>query len=304
MKYLVMETHPAYAVLLDESGRFLKAANLNYQVGDTVQDILEMKPPSAAGRTRLIRRMTAMAAAAACFCLVFFGYYQPNFVAYGTIFIRINPEVEITVSRTERVLELDGRNPDGEILIAEYEYKGKERETVTRELIQRAMDMGYLSGGDSVTVSIDSADMEWKKKEEEGIRSQMEEEYGTQIVIHVGDDPQPEQSDDTEEPLQIIVPVPPAQQPENPAPDGGEVQPDADGGAGDGVSDYGDSDYEVSDYSAPEQVPEPQEPVVQDNGDSGYEDAGDGDSGYDGGSAYGDSAYAGDDDGDSGYEDD
>ena len=25
MKYLVMETHPAYAVLLDQSGRFLKS---------------------------------------------------------------------------------------------------------------------------------------------------------------------------------------------------------------------------------------------------------------------------------------
>ena len=30
MSYLVMETHPAYAVLLDEEGRFLKAANLRY----------------------------------------------------------------------------------------------------------------------------------------------------------------------------------------------------------------------------------------------------------------------------------
>ena len=37
MTYLVMETHMAYAVLLDENGRFLKAANLRYQVGDTVE---------------------------------------------------------------------------------------------------------------------------------------------------------------------------------------------------------------------------------------------------------------------------
>ena len=36
MKYLVMEVRPAYAVVLDEEGRFLKAANLHYQVGDTV----------------------------------------------------------------------------------------------------------------------------------------------------------------------------------------------------------------------------------------------------------------------------
>ena len=45
MNYLVLETHPAYAVLLDEEGRFLKAANLHYQVGDTVQNIVELRPP-------------------------------------------------------------------------------------------------------------------------------------------------------------------------------------------------------------------------------------------------------------------
>ncbi len=45
MKYLVMETHPAYAVVLDNEGRFLKAANLHYQVGDTVERIVELRPP-------------------------------------------------------------------------------------------------------------------------------------------------------------------------------------------------------------------------------------------------------------------
>ena len=45
VNYLVMETHPAYAVVLDEGGRFLKAANLRYQVGDTVQEIVELRTP-------------------------------------------------------------------------------------------------------------------------------------------------------------------------------------------------------------------------------------------------------------------
>ena len=30
MSYLVMECHTSYAVVLDEQGRFLKVANLNY----------------------------------------------------------------------------------------------------------------------------------------------------------------------------------------------------------------------------------------------------------------------------------
>ena len=152
MKYLIMETHPAYAVLLDENGRFLKAANLNYHVGETVQDIIELKSLDKQARRPLIRQVMAMAAAAACFCLVFFGYYQPNYMAYGTIFIRINPEVEMTVSRTERVLELDGRNADGDQLISGYDYSGKSREIVPPDLIHRVETKrrgrrAYTNGG-------------------------------------------------------------------------------------------------------------------------------------------------------------
>lgn len=38
MKYIVMECHFSYTVLLDENGKFLKAANRGYQVGQTVYD--------------------------------------------------------------------------------------------------------------------------------------------------------------------------------------------------------------------------------------------------------------------------
>ena len=43
MKYLVLENHPAYAILLDQTGRFVKAANRHYQVGETVQNVLELR---------------------------------------------------------------------------------------------------------------------------------------------------------------------------------------------------------------------------------------------------------------------
>ena len=52
MKYLVMETHPAYAVVLDEQGRFLKAANLHYQVGETVEEVVELRLPPPRQRLR------------------------------------------------------------------------------------------------------------------------------------------------------------------------------------------------------------------------------------------------------------
>lgn len=44
MKYLVMECHRGYAVVLDEEGRFLKAANLNYTVGQELTEIITAPP--------------------------------------------------------------------------------------------------------------------------------------------------------------------------------------------------------------------------------------------------------------------
>ena len=96
MKYLVMETHPAYAVVLDEEGRFLKVANLQYRVGDTVQHIVELRQARPRAPA-LWKPLSGLAAAAACLCLVFFGYYQPNYTAYGTLRIQINPDVELTL---------------------------------------------------------------------------------------------------------------------------------------------------------------------------------------------------------------
>ena len=53
MNYLVLETHPAYAVLLDERGRFVKAANRGYRVGDRVQDPVLLQAAGAPSRSAL-----------------------------------------------------------------------------------------------------------------------------------------------------------------------------------------------------------------------------------------------------------
>ena len=205
-----MEVHPAYAVVLDEEGRFLKAANLRYQVGDTVRDIVELRHPREK-RPALWKPLSGVAGLAACLCLVFFGYYQPNFTPYGALRIQINPDVELTLSRTDRVLELEGLNEDGQSLIAGYEYSGKDREDVTGELVERAIDMGYLSGGETVSITVTSADADWQAREEQAAREDLEERYGETIVIQIG-------PADEEPVTEVVIPVTPEPEPE-PVPD-------------------------------------------------------------------------------------
>ena len=248
MKYLVMETHPAYAVVLDEDGRFLKAANLRYQVGDTVQDIVELRTP----QKKVVpawKPLSGLAAAAACLCLVFFGWYQPNYTAYGTLRIQINPDVEMTVSRTDRVLDLEGLNDDGEDLIEGYSYQGKDRETAANELVERAIDMGYLSDGETVSITVSSTDADWQAREETQVRAQLEARYGETIVIRLGSDPAPEVTPPQADPPEVVIPVTPPAAAED-ATDYGDTDygPNADGATDYADTDHGPNTDGVTDY--------------------------------------------------------
>ena len=269
-----MEVHPAYAVVLDEEGRFLKAANLRYQVGDTVRDIVELRRPKEK-RPALWKPLSGVAGLAACLCIVFFGYYQPNFVPYGALRIQINPDVELTLSRTDRVLELEGLNADGRVLIEGYDYGGKDREDVTEELVERAIDMGYLSGGETVSITVTSADADWQAREEQAAREDLEERYGETIVIQIG--PAPEEPPATE----VVIPVAPPEPEPTPEPPPEQTDPpvvpdDTDDRPGSGgVTDYQDTDYGpdadgITDYESPNDGP-----YV--DGDTDYEDRDDGD---------------------------
>ena len=259
MSYLVMEVHPAYAVVLDEEGRFLKAANLRYQVGDTVRDIVELRHPREK-RPALWKPLSGVAGLAACLCLVFFGYYQPNFTPYGALRIQINPDVELTLSRTDRVLELEGLNEDGQSLIAGYEYSGKDREDVTGELVERAIDMGYLSGGETVSITVTSADADWQAREEQAAREDLEERYGETIVIQIG--PTDEKPPVTE----VVIPVTPPEPEPTPEPPPEQTDPPV----VPDDTDYGPNADGVTDYEPPDEGP-----YV--DGDTDYEDRDDGD---------------------------
>ncbi|MEQ2442034.1 hypothetical protein WMO64_00960 [Pseudoflavonifractor sp. CLA-AP-H29] len=269
MNYLVMEVHPAYAVVLDEEGRFLKAANLRYQVGDTVRDIVELRRPRGQ-RPALWKPLSGVAGLAACLCIVFFGYYQPNFVPYGALRIQINPDVELTLSRTDRVLELEGLNADGRVLIEGYDYGGKDREDVTEELVERAIDMGYLSGGETVSITVTSADADWQAREEQAAREDLEERYGETIVIQIG--PTDEKPPVTE----VVIPVTPPEPEPTPEPPPEQTDPpvvpdDTDDRPGNGgVTGYQDTDYGpysdgVTDYESSNDGP-------YIDGDTDYED--------------------------------
>ena len=183
MKYMVMECRSAYAVVLAEDGRFLKVANLHYTEGQTVTEVTELKLPQTHG----IRRkhwITTLAAVAACLALAVSTLFVTAGMPCASVYLTINPQVRIDVNRREKVVAVEGMNADGEDLLAGYDYSRKALDTVMDELVDRAMEMGYLHPGGKITLSLE-ADDRWVSLHEEQLGSHLQDHVTEDVTVYI-----------------------------------------------------------------------------------------------------------------------
>lgn len=264
MKYLVMEVRPSYAILLDEEGRFVRAANLHYEPGQTVEHIVPMRTRAPRGKGVLVWLPGMLAAA--CLVLMAAVLLRAPIAPYASVYLTINPQVRIDVDRKSMTRGLEGVNQDGRDLVEGYDWKGKHLDQVTDELIDRAVDMGYLAPGGAITIDLEAEDEDWAVQTNQALQTHLEEYLQYQnlrVTVQVGQS--------------VSIPVAPeATAPPAPAPATAAPAPNPN-----------DSGYGETDYGTAAPTPEPA-------GDSGY---GEGDSGYG-------AAPTAEPEGDSGYEDD
>lgn len=286
MKYMVMECHPAYAVVLDETGRFSKVANMHYSVGQTVTEVVEMAAPQtkrADTKKKTVRWVSSLAAVAACLVLIFTSVFLTGQMPYASIYMTINPEVRIDVNRSDIVVGLAGVNEDGKMLIEGYSYQKKDLNLVVDELVDRAIEMGFLSEGGQITLELDADDNQWVVAHSDSLDTQLSE-YLTDkltVTIEVTD----KNSNKTSIPVEGGSGYGESDYGEPPST--GTTTPPSTSGSNYDDSGYeateGDTDYGNSDYS--ETTP----PATPPTSDSDYDDPDEDDSGY------------GDDDQDSAY---
>lgn len=208
MKYMVMECHPGYAVVMDNAGRFLKVANLHYEVGQTVTSVLEMKNADVSSNAKIIhlRKMwISVASIAACLCLVVLGSWRFLMSPYGSVRMQINPDVQMTVNRLDYVIGLDGLNDDGEDLIEDYSYQWKKIDLVADELADRAVEMGYLKEDGTIRITVESKHEKWKTETEKRILIELEDHMKDSVTVTP--DP-PDNFDETLSPVESRVPIP------------------------------------------------------------------------------------------------
>lgn len=193
MTYLVMETRSSFAIVLDETGRFIKAANMGYEVGQKVKHIIEMdiqeqiyeedtetvflqeEGKITAARKKIKRAAAVISALAACMVLILTNVLGQDTQTYASVMLTINPQVKIEVNRSDKVLELTALNEDGKILIDGYVYKKKDIHCAVEELLDRAVDMGFLKEGGQVRLYIDADDDEWIFNTEKSLKKQIDQ---------------------------------------------------------------------------------------------------------------------------------
>jgi len=197
VKYIVMECHVSYAVVLDEDGRFLNVANMNYQVGQTVTDVVEIGSSGFVAvkkRNRIIKWIGSIAAIAACVVLTVVSLAQfTSSSPYGSVYVTINPEVRIDVDRDDCVVDLAGINADGVQLIDGYSYDDKHIDLVMDELVDRAISMGFLHEGDQITLTFDAEDGEWVVNKRDSLSTHLSEHLNKvmSVTIQIGESTSP-----------------------------------------------------------------------------------------------------------------
>ncbi len=182
MKYIVMECHRAFAVVLDEDGRFLKVANMHYEVGETVTEVIEMNVQPKKKQHRWVFSLTA---AAACLLLVVSFFFQTGYAAYASVYLTINPEIRIDVDREDVVLGLEAMNEDGTDFLSGYEYRNKKLDVVMDELVDRAIEMHYLREGGTVSLRLDAQDETWITSHKESMSTDLERHLTEKLTVTV-----------------------------------------------------------------------------------------------------------------------
>ena len=279
MEYLVMECGLSYAVVMDQDGRILKVPNLGYTVGQTLEDVVLL--PERPAKTTLHKRLARWGTMVACLCLLLLGSWVWQ-SPIGTVRMQINPDVLLSVNRFDRVVALEGLNEDGTALIDGYRAYGQEMKTVSDELADRAMELGYLSAGGQITLTVDSEKGDWKTAAEELLLLELEVHFEQRVTVTVDGKRPSAGQEPTEE---IIIPSQPEEDPnkddtDDDFDDDTQVNGAHDDNEDDGIGDDDDDDLDaaVSTWGDSENEDEQDDtPPISESDDSDDDDTQDSD---------------------------
>ena len=99
-----------------------------------------MKKP---GNTARFFRLAGLAAA--CFAIILLGWFQVFRLTDATVYLDVNPSVELDVNRLGRIVSTEAENEDGRIILDDMDLRGTEVDVAMNALLGSMVKHGYLS---------------------------------------------------------------------------------------------------------------------------------------------------------------
>lgn len=184
MKYLVMENHEGYSVVMDETGLFHRVANLGYEIGDTVTEPIFMKTPERKKNTNW-KKISTIAAIFVCMLLASVPFISDNTESDVVVYMSINPEIHLELNEDGKINKLVADNDDGKVLLEGYKYRGKNAASVLIELIDRAENLKYLTAGGNIRITVESNTQSKAKTVEVDLSEALKENYVKKYLIKI-----------------------------------------------------------------------------------------------------------------------
>ena len=168
MKGIIVDKKGRYAVVLTGNGSFIKIKNkVDYKIGYEV----EFKQKNFVD-TRLLRKISAVAAVSLFTLGLSYGAYSYT-LPYSYVDVDINPSIELTANVFDVIIKTETFNEDGKQLLAKNNIKFKTLDAGISELMDSAIQQGYLKedADNTVLLTITSKNDDKSEKLKESLES-------------------------------------------------------------------------------------------------------------------------------------
>ncbi|MDF2541827.1 MAG: hypothetical protein K0S47_1545 [Herbinix sp.] len=182
MKAVIVEIKDGYAAVLSDEGCILKVKNNNYEIGQEIT--MDQK------KVVITKKLAVMAASAAMFVTLCgvgtWAYASP----YSYVSLDVNPSIEYTINRFDRVIDVNAVNDDGSDILDLVNVEQLENKTIQDALdqtIEQIADEGYFDGETEGGIVIATSGKDPEKAEELAEELQ---QSATQTISEHGDEVQ------------------------------------------------------------------------------------------------------------------
>lgn len=138
MKAIIVEVKGKYAIALNSSGEFIKIKNNEYKLG--------YEYDLTSYRNNAMKSFMKIASVAAAFFIVLgmsygtYSYSKP----YSYVDIDINPSIELTVNKFDRIISSKAYNEDGKKLLTGFNINNIKLQEGVEVLLDKAIEQGYI----------------------------------------------------------------------------------------------------------------------------------------------------------------